>query len=76
MIAFDLWSDGPERRRVHIHPAEVASVVETEDRRAYGGWNQVALITMRNGEKFKVRDDARRVAPQIALAQKEVPDGA
>ena len=66
MLRFTLYSEERgELRAVHIDPAEVASVVETERRPAFGGWHQVAVITLRCGTEHVVEDGSRRAAQQI-----------
>jgi hypothetical protein len=70
MLTFTLYTedrDGP--RAVHIDPAAVAGVEETERRPAFGGWHQVALITRTTGRQFTVEDGARKVARQVAEAK-------
>lgn len=72
MLTFTLYSEGrASDHAVHINPHEVASIRETEDRPAFGGWWETAVITMNNGEQFRVQDGARTVAKQIAQAQSQ-----
>jgi hypothetical protein len=42
---------------------------ETERRPAFGGWHQVAVITLATGDKYTVEDGVRQVAKLIAEAQ-------
>lgn len=69
MFKYTVFSDDSSDREVYVDPLEVASVVNTEDRRAYGGWSQVAVIHMRNGARHKVYDEARTVGREIADAK-------
>ncbi len=61
--AYDEFSE--QTRTVHLDPLAVASVVETETRRAYGGYFPVCRVTMRGGETFVLHDGNRRVARDI-----------
>lgn len=72
MLTFHLYTaDDYERSRrvVHIDPAAVVSVEETERRPAFGGYWQVAVITLATGDKYTVEDGSRRTAEAIALAK-------
>lgn len=53
-MEFDVWRDDGERERVTINPAAVAHVREYQDRRAYGGYNEVSEILYLSGERIKV----------------------
>jgi hypothetical protein len=55
-------------RRRH-RPAAVASVEEGKRHPAFGGWHQVAVVTMVNRERFVVEDGARRAAKVIREAK-------
>jgi hypothetical protein len=73
MLTFTLYTAddyGRRSRQVHIDPAAVASVEESERRPAFGGWYQVAIITLTTGDKHIVEDGARRAARQIAEAKR------
>ncbi len=73
MLTFDIYPEdltGRPAERVHVDPACVASVRETERRRAYGGYSPVAVLTMHDGERFVVYDGARAAARQVAEAQR------
>jgi hypothetical protein len=74
VLTFELWlddvRDGPEH--VHIEPSQVAAVWETQFRRAYGGWQQVAVIHLRNGKEYAVHDSGRHVVTAINAAQREL----
>lgn len=75
MLEFNLWNDESNQdRKVHIDPREVSSVRETENRRAYGGWNPTAVISMRNGDQFEVYDGARTAAKRIRSAKVEAKE--
>jgi hypothetical protein len=77
VLTFTLFcEDRGDRRTVHIDPAAVASVEETERRRAFGGWHQVAVITLTTGDKHVVEDGARRAARQIDEAKVAAAGGA
>ncbi len=52
MLEFTLWNDNCDK--IYIKPSLIASIIETSDRKAYGGYNPIAIITMENGEKYKV----------------------
>jgi hypothetical protein len=70
MLTFTLYTeDRGDRRSAHIDPAAVASVEEAERRPAFGGWHQVAVITLVTGDKFTVEDGARGAARLIAEAK-------
>jgi hypothetical protein len=72
MLAFTLYTaDDYDRttRRIHIDPAAVVAVEEAERRPAFGGYYQVAVITLTTGDKYLVQDGARLVAKRIAEAQ-------
>lgn len=72
MLTFILYTADDydrSRRQVHIDPAAVISVEETERRPAYGGYHQVAVITLMTGDKHTVEDGSRTVARQIAEAK-------
>ncbi len=72
MLTFTLYTaDDYERTRRHVHidPSAVVSVEEAERRPAFGGWYQVAVITLVTGDKYIVEDGARLVAKRIAEAQ-------
>lgn len=56
-------------RIVHIDPAAVVAVEETERRPAFGGWYQVAIITLATGDKYVAEDGDRRVARHFAEAK-------
>jgi hypothetical protein len=67
------------RRHVHIDPAAVVAVAETERWPAFpafGGAHAVAVITLATGDKYVVEDGARRAAKQIAEAQQAAAAGA
>jgi hypothetical protein len=71
VLTFTLYDEdarGPSRQ-VHIDPAAVASVAETACRPAFGGWHQVAVISMVNGERFTVEDGARTAARLVREAK-------
>jgi hypothetical protein len=57
-------------------PLAVASVEEAERRPAFGGYWQVAVVTMYNGEKFTVEDGARRAAKVIGEAKERAAERA
>jgi hypothetical protein len=72
MLTFTLYTADEydrSRRTVHIDPAAVISVEETERRPAFGGWCQVAIITLTTGDKYIVEDDSRTAARMIAEAK-------
>lgn len=71
MLEFSLWDDDERHisRRVHINTAAVASVEETERRKAYGFFQPVAVIRLVTGEEHIVYDYARNVAKTIAAEQ-------
>jgi hypothetical protein len=74
MLTFSLYTaDDHERSHgvVHIDPIAVVAVEETERRPAFGGGNQVAVITLATGDKYIVEDGARRVARGIAEAKEQ-----
>ena len=69
MLTFNLYTAGEYERShrvVHIDPAAVVAVEESERRPAVGGWYQVAIITLATGDKYIVLDEARQAARQIA----------
>jgi hypothetical protein len=73
MLTFTLYDEdtrGPSRS-VHIDPAAVASVEEDLRRPAFGGWWQVAVITLANGERFVVADGARTAARLVREAKEK-----
>lgn len=75
MLMFNLYTaDDYERSRrvVHIDPAAVVCVEETERRPAFGGYWQVAVITLATGDKYIVEDGGRRTAKAIAEAKQAV----
>ncbi len=49
-----------KNRKIHINPAFVAMVVETEDPEGLS-----AVITLASGESFEVRDDGRDAVKRI-----------
>jgi hypothetical protein len=65
--------DGP--RTVHIDPAAVATVEEAERRPTFGGWHQVAIVTLTTGHRHVVEDGARTVARQVAAAKAAAVSG-
>jgi hypothetical protein len=74
MLTFTLYTaDDYERRTRHVHidPLAVASVEEAERRPAFGGYWQVAVIVLANGERFVVEDGARRAAKMIREAKEK-----
>lgn len=74
MLTFTVYTaDDYERtrRQVHIDPTAVVSVEETERRPAFGGWWQVAIITLSTGDKYIVEDGSRRAAREIAEAKQQ-----
>ncbi|MHB1425101.1 MAG: hypothetical protein ACYC3I_18170 [Gemmataceae bacterium] len=75
MLTFTVYTaDDYERTRrvVHIDPAAVVSVEEAERRPAFGGYFQVAVITLATGDKFTVQDGSRTAARAIAEAKEVV----
>jgi hypothetical protein len=56
-------------RHIHLDPSAVVAVEEAERRPAFGGYHQVAVITLTTGDKFIVEDRARRAAKRIAEAK-------
>ena len=73
MLTFELYPDGERRTEpVHINPAAVASVRETEQRPAFGGWWQVAVIRLIDGTEHVVCDGSRTVAKRIAEGQASI----
>jgi hypothetical protein len=56
---------------VHIDPCAVIAAEEAERRPAFGGYQQVAVITLVTGDKHIVEDDPRRAAREIAEAKVE-----
>jgi hypothetical protein len=52
-------------------PLAVASAEVVERRPAFGGWWQVAVVTMMNGEWFVVEDGARRAAKVVREAKEK-----
>jgi hypothetical protein len=74
VLTFTLYTaDDYDRRTRHVHidPLAVASVEEAERRPAFGGYWQVAVIVMVNGERFVVEDGARRVAKMVREAKEK-----
>jgi hypothetical protein len=74
MLTFNLYTaDDSERSHgvVHIDPIAVIAVEETERRAAFGGWYQVAVITLATGDKYVVEDEVRRAAREIAEAKEQ-----
>ena len=71
MLEFKLWGDDRDvdGRPVLVDPAFVASVVETERRRAYGGYSPVAVIRMADGAEHVVYDEARSAGRLVSLAK-------
>lgn len=72
MLTFNLYTADDydrSRRVVHIDPAAVISVEETERRPAYSGYYQVAIITLVTGDKHTVEDGSRTAARKIAEAK-------
>lgn len=59
------------RRQVHIDPAAVISVEEAERRPAFGGYCQVAVITLTTGDKHIVEDGSRTAARKIVEAKRQ-----
>jgi hypothetical protein len=82
MLSFTLYTADDydnSARHVHIDPAAVVAVEETERRPAFpafGGAHAVAVITLATGDKYIVEDWRRRAAKQIAEAQQAAPAGA
>lgn len=79
MLTFTLYvGDDYDRapRRVHIDPSAVVAVEEAERRPAFGGYHQVAVITLTTGDRYVVEDGARLVAKRIAEAQQATAAGA
>jgi hypothetical protein len=70
MLKFALYDeDAPRRsRRARIDPAAMVSIEGAERRPAFGGWHQIAVIAMVNGDDFVVEDEARRAARMIREA--------
>jgi hypothetical protein len=78
LLTFTLYTaDDYDRRTRHVHIDQLAvsSVEEAERRPAFGGYWQVAVVTMMNGEKFVVEDGARRAA-RLVWEAKEKAAGA
>jgi hypothetical protein len=74
MLTFTLYTaDDYDRRTRHVHidPLAVASVEEAERRPAFGGWWQVAVITLVTGGKYTVEDGARQAALLIRVAKEQ-----
>jgi hypothetical protein len=75
MLTFNLYTaedyDNHTRRQVHIDPAAVISVEETERRPAYSGYHQVAVITLVTGDKHIVEDGSRTAARKIAETKQQ-----
>jgi hypothetical protein len=73
MLTFTLYTaddyDRGSSRNVHIDPATVVSVEESERRPAFGGYWQVAVITLLTGDKFIVQDGVRKAAKRIDEAK-------
>src|ERR1700722_6303904 len=71
MLTFDLYPDDFAERsqRIHVNPAFVVAVIETEQRRSFGGYSPVGVITMHDGAQHVVDDTDRTVADQFANAQ-------
>jgi hypothetical protein len=79
MLAFTLYTADDydnSPRHVHIDPAAVVAVAETERRPAFGGAHAVAVITLATGDKYIVEDWQRRAAKRIAEAQQAAAAGA
>ena len=75
MLTFNLYTaddyDNRTGRQVHIDPAAVVSVEETQRRPAYSGYWQVAVITLVTGNKHTVEDGSRTAARKIAEAKQQ-----
>ena len=72
MLSFALYHrDYDVRATVHIDPAAVVSIVETSDRRAYSGSQEIAVIHLATGEKHTVCDEGRRVSRSIETARQQ-----
>jgi hypothetical protein len=69
MWRFTFFTDTPHAAaEVHIDPAAVATVVESQRRRA-GILVPVALVTLSTGQEFTVEDPGRDVARRIREAR-------
>ena len=61
---------------IHINPAYVATVHETEERTAdHKQWVESAVIHMATGANFTVADRGRKVVNQIRAAMRGSADG-
>jgi hypothetical protein len=75
MLTFNLFTADEytrSHRVVHIDPATVASVEESERHPAFGDWYQVAIITLMTGDKYVVEDGSRSAVREIAETQAEI----
>ena len=75
MLTFNLYTADEyarPHRVVHIDPATVASVEESERRPVFGDWYQVAVITLTTGDKYVVGDGSRSAVREVAEAQTEI----
>ena len=73
-MTFTFFSEDPHAAaEVHIDPAAVATVVESQRRRA-GILVPVALVTLSTGQEFTVEDPARDVAKRTREASREGTD--
>jgi hypothetical protein len=73
MLTFRLYrenvSASDRAGTIHIDPLAVVSVEEAERRPAFGGWHQVAVVTLSIGDRHVVEDGARTAARLIADAR-------
>jgi hypothetical protein len=71
MLTFTFFSENPHPpAEVHIDPAAVSTVAESQRRRA-GMLVPVALVTLSTGQEFTVEDPGRDVAKRIREARRQ-----
>lgn len=72
MLTFTLFDPEGSSPRVAINPLLVESVLAAERRYSYGGYMNVAVITMRSGSTFTVTDAGCTAMYGIAKAQERL----
>lgn len=75
MLLFNLFKSAltAEPEQIWIEPAAVASVQQQSARKGYGGWYDIAIITMIHGGQHIVEDPGRTAAISIAAAKEQEP---
>lgn len=72
MLEFKTWDEDSKSQTVWVDPSCVASVLETDYRRGYGGYSSVAIIRLNDGKEYMVQDPSRTTAKVINAAKHNI----